>query len=304
MLNISVKDETSQLRAVVLGTAKDFGGTPALSEAYDPKSKQHLRTGTYPLEGDLAHELEEMAEVLRRYKVEVYRPETVINCNQVFSRDIGFVVDQTFIRPEILENRRREVEGIDYLVHQVNPAQVVKAPEGVRIEGGDVMPWKDYLFIGYSEAADFEKYQVARTNKAGVEFLCLQFPHRKVKAFELKKSDDDPKENALHLDCCFQPIGADRAIIYPGGFKHPEDYTFLVDYFGKERIIEITKDEMYEMNANVFSIAPDVVVSDKSFVRLNKSLKAWGFTVETVNYSEIAKMEGLLRCTTLPLLRD
>ena len=58
------------------------------------------------------------------------------------------------------------------------------------------------------------------------------------------------------------------------------------------------------MNSNVFSIAPDVVVSEKNFTRLNNWLRAQGITVEEIPYSEIAKQEGLLRCSTLPLIRD
>ncbi|HZK68292.1 MAG TPA: amidinotransferase, partial [Paludibacter sp.] len=38
--------------------------------------------------------------------------------------------------------------------------------------------------------------------------------------------------------------------------------------------------------------------------RLNDHLKdVWGMTVEQVPYHEISKMGGLLRCSTLPLLR-
>ena len=56
---------------------------------------------------------------------------------------------------------------------------------------------------------------------------------------------------------------------------------------------------------NVFSIAPDVVVTEEHFTRLNKHLREkWGMTVETVPYREISKMGGLLRCSTLPLRRD
>jgi N-dimethylarginine dimethylaminohydrolase len=58
------------------------------------------------------------------------------------------------------------------------------------------------------------------------------------------------------------------------------------------------------MNSNVFSIAPDVVVSEKNFTRLNNWLHENGFTVEEIPYAEIAKQEGLLRCSTLPLVRD
>ncbi|TRX47137.1 amidinotransferase [Fulvivirga sp. M361] len=304
MLNISVKDETSRLRTVVLGTAESFGGIPALEEAYDPKSKQHIQADTYPKEDDLIDEMNKVVDLLKHYDVEVFRPEIITNYNQVFARDIGFVIDQTFVRPQILENRHEEINGIRYLVEKINPDQILEASDGVRMEGGDVMPWNDYLFVGYSESTDFNKYLVSRTNEKGVDFLRTHFPHRKVKAFELKKSDDNPYENALHLDCCFQPVGLDQAIIYKGGFKNVADYEFLVNYFGKDKIIEITKEEMYDMNSNVFSISPEVVISEQSFSRLNGLLKDRGFKVETVKYSETSKMEGLLRCTTLPLLRD
>ena len=61
---------------------------------------------------------------------------------------------------------------------------------------------------------------------------------------------------------------------------------------------------MYQMFSNVFSIAPDVVVTERNFTRLNEWLQDNGFTVERIPYAEISKQEGLLRCSTLPLLRD
>jgi N-dimethylarginine dimethylaminohydrolase len=61
---------------------------------------------------------------------------------------------------------------------------------------------------------------------------------------------------------------------------------------------------MAAMTSNVFSIAPDVVISEKNFTRLNTWLRSEGFTVEEVNYSQIAKQGGLLRCSTMPLIRD
>jgi len=125
-----------------------------------------------------------------------------------------------------------------------------------------------------------------------------------VKGFELNKSDIDPRENALHLDCCFQPIGKNMAIIYKGGFKCSADVEFLVTYFGEENIIEVDKEEMYNMYSNIFSISEEVIVSEKGFTRLNESLRKRGFTVEEVPYAEIAKMEGLLRCSTMPLIRQ
>ena len=57
------------------------------------------------------------------------------------------------------------------------------------------------------------------------------------------------------------------------------------------------------MNCNVFSISENVIVSENNFSRLNEWLISKEFTVEKINYSEIAKQEGLLRCSTMPLIR-
>ena len=73
---------------------------------------------------------------------------------------------------------------------------------------------------------------------------------------------------------------------------------------GWKNVFEIDKEEMYTMNSNIFSISEDVIISEKNFTRLNSWLRNQGFTVEEVPYAEIAKQEGLLRCSTLPLIRD
>ena len=43
--------------------------------------------------------------------------------------------------------------------------------------------------------------------------------------------------------------------------------------------------------------------SQKKYFRLNNVLREKGFTVEKLKYSEISKMGGLLRCSTMPLRR-
>ena len=166
------------------------------------------------------------------------------------------------------------------------------------------MPWYDHIFVGTYTGEDYPDYITARTNQEGVDYLRQMFPHKKVKSFELRKSIINPKENALHLDCCFQPVGHGQGIIHKEGFLIEEEYQWIVDFFGKENLFHITKDEMYDMNSNVFSISPDVVVSEKNFSRLNNWLRQQGFTVEEIPYAEVGKQGGLLRCSTLPLVRE
>ena len=304
MLQLNVKDESSRLRAVVLGTAKSNGPTPKIEEAYDPKSLEHIIAGTYPIEADMVLEMDAFEAVFKKYGVTVYRPEIIENYNQIFTRDIGFVIDDVFVKSNILPDRERELDAIQYVIDQMNPAKVVRPPEEVHIEGGDVMLWGNYIFVGTYKGSDYKDYITARTNWQGVEYLKKLFPNKMVKEFDLVKSKIEARDNALHLDCCFQPVGETKGIIYKRGFREEADYMFLVQLFGKENLFHIEREEMYHMYSNVFSIAPDVVVSERKFTRLNNWLRENGFTVEEIPYAEIAKQEGLLRCSTLPLIRD
>ncbi len=304
MLQLNIQNETSRLHAVVLGTAKSLGGIPKLKDAYDPKSIEHILAGTYPTEEDMKLEMEAFNKVFQKYDVKIFRPKVIENYNQIFSRDIGFVIDDVFIKANILPDREEELCAIEHVLEQIDSNKVLTPPEEVHVEGGDVMPWGKYIFVGTCRRNDYPDIITARTNLSAVEYLKKTFPNKIVKDFDLVKSNTEARDNALHLDCCFQPVGTDKAIIYKGGFNDKNEYQFLVNLFGEENLFQITRDEMYKMNSNIFSISPKVVVSEKNFTRLNNWLRDHGFTVEEIPYAEISKQEGLLRCSTLPLIRD
>ncbi|MDN3492635.1 dimethylarginine dimethylaminohydrolase family protein [Winogradskyella bathintestinalis] len=303
-MNLNIQNETSRLKAVILGTTKSIGAIPSIAEAYDPKSIQHIKAGTYPNEEDMEKEIEAVAAIFNKYDVTVYRPKVILDYNQIFSRDIAFVIEDKLIKANILPDREREYEAIQHILDKIEKANIIELPEECHVEGGDVMPWNDFIFIGTYSGEDYKDYITARTNMDAVIAIQELFPHKTVKAFELRKSNTDPKENALHLDCCFQPIGKDKAILHKNGFLIEKEYQWLLDFFGKDNVFEITKEEMYNMNSNVFSISEEVIISEKNFTRLNNWLREKGFIVEEVPYAEIAKQEGLLRCSTLPLIRD
>lgn len=302
MLQLNVRDETSRLKTVILGTAESCGPTPKPEDAYDPKSLEHILAGTYPKEEDMVKEMDAFCAVLEKYNVEVFRPTVLKDCNQIFSRDIAFVIDDVFFKANILPDREEEFLAISNVLKLIDPKKIIHLPEEAHIEGGDVMPWNDYIFIGTYTAENYSHQITARTNKIAVNHIADLFPNKKVKSFELRKSTN-ARENALHLDCCFQPVGKDKAILHKNGFLIEEEYQWLVNYFGEDNIFEITSDEMYAMYSNVFSISETVVVSEKGFTRLNIWLRDKGFTVEEIPYAEISKQEGLLRCSTMPLVR-
>ena len=304
MITLEVLDECSPLLEVILGSPESFGGIPKKDNIYDPKTLLNVKNGMYPLQEAIKKELDAFHHVLMDYDVKIYRPKVYKSLNQIFARDIGMVIGDQFLLPQILDKRSEEQKGIHFIIDQIDANKLLKSGKSARIEGGDVMPYRDYLFVGYSKKEDFDNYIVSRTNEAGVDFLIEHFKSWKVKPFELKKSDCNPYDNALHLDCCFQPIGKNKAIIYKAGFKNQSDAEWIINFFKPENILEINQEEMYDMNSNVFSISPEVIVSELKFERLNQQLRDWNFIVEEIPFSETAKMEGLLRCATLPLRRS
>lgn len=304
MIKLNVNDEFSRLREVVLGTAKSNGPVPLLKDAYDPKSAEHIKAGTYPKEEDMVKEMESVAAVFEKYGVKVHRPSVIEDYNQIFSRDIAFVIEDKFIKANILEDRSREIDALHHVISKIDPTKIIEFPEHAHIEGGDVMPYGDFIFVGTYYGDDYPSYITARTNMQAVKHLQTLFPHKKVKSFSLNKSNTVAEDNALHLDCCFQPIGKGKCIIHKEGFTVESEYQWLVDFFGNDNCFHIDKREMYHMNSNIFSISEDVIISEKNFTRLNTWLRSEGFTVEEVPYAEISKQEGLLRCTTMPLIRD
>ena len=304
MLKLNVNNETSRLLAVVLGTAKSNGLTPKLEECYDPKSRQNVLNNTYPTEIHMINEMNQFEQVLLKYKVDIRRPESINNYNQIFSRDIAFIIDDSFIISNILPDRSNEILAINKVIDLIPKNKLIELPKDCHVEGGDVILHNDYIFIGTYDGDDYSNFKTARTNYKAVKFLKEKFTEKKIIPFDLIKSDLEPIKNALHLDCCLQPVGNGKLVACPEAFLKREQYKWLVDYFGEENILEISLSEMSEMNCNFFSIDTNIVVSEKSFTRLNSWLRSFDIVVEEINYKEISKQGGLLRCSTLPLIRE
>ena len=58
-MNLRAVNEWDALHTVVVGTAQSWN-TPSQS-AYDPKSEEHIRAGTFPVEVDCMSELDGLA---------------------------------------------------------------------------------------------------------------------------------------------------------------------------------------------------------------------------------------------------
>ena len=303
MLNINIENEYSRLKTVILGIADNLGNPPSEPDAFDPRSLYHIKNNSYPFEKDLKKEVESFKKKLTKHNVEVLRPNNVNDCNQIFARDLGFIISNMFFLSNIVHNRQDEIQGIKEILNDLNVG-VIKLPEFMHIEGGDIIVHNDKVFIGTYSEEDYPSLITARTNLESIDYLKRIINNKEIIPIDIKKSNINIFENTLHLDCCFQTISKDKAIICPDGFKKKEDVEYLIKLFGKKNIFLTSPKETFMLTSNVLVISPEIIVSHSKFKRLNKWLEEKGVLVEKVDYSNISKMSGLFRCSTLPLTRE
>ena len=299
-MNIDVFDENSQLKELVIGNSFNFKSQINFRDLYDPISLFHYLKGTFPNKYKLQNQISNFKKILLNYNVKIHDLE-VLDTNQIFVRDLGFIIDNKFFISSILPDREFEIQGLKKILKQIK--NIVKLPKNAHIEGGDVVLDEDHIFIGYYGQKDYKNQITARTNKKAIKIIRKFFPNKKTIPLEIIKSPRFPTQNALHLDCCFQPVSQNKAVICMEAFKNPLELNYLVSLYGLENIFQITLKEMSKLYSNFFSIDKDTVISDKRFHRLNRWFQKVGVNVEKINFSEISKLGGLFRCSTLPLIR-
>lgn len=221
-------------------------------------------------------------DVLKQNGTEVLEVAEQPDLNeQVFTRDTGFAIGKNLFLSNIHTGIRKE--EIPVLQKTLKEEGIpFQSPFYHSIEGGDVIIDEHKVWVGES----------GRTSKKAIEQLDDLLPFHQV---ELLKFDKE----ILHLDCVFNIIDRDWALIYPQAFSK-KDIAKLKEHY---HLIEINFTEQFTMGANVLSIGNRKVISLPENIEVNKKMKENGFEIIAVEFSEIIKSGGSFRCCTLPLRR-
>ena len=297
-----IQNEYGRLDTVVVGLAMRMGGVPKLEECYDARSFEAVKQDVFPEEEACMLQLKGLIEILENNGVKVLRPSLIHSLNQVFARDIAFVIEDQYIIPNVIEDRAEERDAMSEIEETIPSGNIIMMPNGCYAEGGDVIVDNDFVLVGVSDNATFDAYKTARTNYRGMDYLADEFPAKEFKGFELFKDDRDPLKGSLHLDCAFQTVGG-GALIAPHLFKNESDVQWLIERYGATNVYRCSPEEAYFLATNVFSFSPSHVVVSAKCEAMQEWLKNRGMNVHSVVYDEIVKMGGLLRCTTMPLKR-
>lgn len=298
-MNVRIDNEWGRLKHVLVGHGLDMGEPPSLDSAYDPTTIHHLRQGDYPQPDAVAAELDQLSEVLEHEGVDVLRPHNLIETEQVFARDVGFVMENRFYRSAMIAERQDEWAGI--APHLAGLA-VNALPEEVQLEGGDVLALQGAIAVGVTLDPQLSRLKTARTNAAGVDFLASEFPHLDILPIELHKHDTDPLRSALHLDCAFMPLGGGEAIACREAFLREEQWDALTSRFDDIIHIDLTQSAL--LQSNLLHLDAQTLLIDPRFTGLAGQLHDRGYRLVEVSMANVGKMGGLFRCSTLPLIRN
>ena len=297
-MTIRIDNEWGRLKRVIVGDGHEMGPSITLETALDPTSYTHVKSGTYPHPDDVAIQLANLFDMLSNEGVEVMNPNHIPGLEQVFSRDVGLVIEDRFYRSVMIGERQREWEGVKDLLEGIDVRLI---PADSRMEGGDVLVLQDALAVGVTQNEKLAQLKTARTNPSAVDFLSAEFPHREILSLELHKHDRDPLRCALHLDCAFMPLGHGEAIVCRDAFLKESQLNALLARFS--HVIDISIQEASELQSNLLHLDPDTLLIDPRFKRLSDILTQRGYRLLQVPLDQVGKMGGLFRCTTLPLLR-
>ena len=135
-MNLNINSETSKLKEVLIGNSYNFKSPLNFRDLYDPTSLLNYLKGKYPNKFRLQSQLLELKKILIKYGVKVHELDTE-DTNQIFARDLGFVIDDNFIVSSIIPDREKELNGLKSILSNIK--NVIKLPKSAHIEGGDVV---------------------------------------------------------------------------------------------------------------------------------------------------------------------
>lgn len=154
------------------------------------------------------------------------------------------------------------------------------APRDVRFEAGDAFLVEGTLVGGYG----------FRSDRAALEALGEVFGWPVVPARLVD-------ERFYHTDTCFCPLGAGRALVYPGAFD-PAGLGQLLEHLPDAVLLD--EDEALTFCCNSVVVG-DTFLTATCPPRVREALAGFGFDVQELPMDEFHKSGGSVRCLTLPL---
>ncbi|WP_033818356.1 dimethylarginine dimethylaminohydrolase family protein [Kitasatospora sp. MBT63] len=285
---VRVATEYGTLERVAMRHAGDFT-RPLDGPGVHPVLARQQATstwGTYD-PGAVRAQQDRLIALLRDRGTDVVLLPDAPGCSvQHYPRDIAFAVDHLLIRARL--NSEHRLPEADALADPALGVQPVDLARGT-IEGGDVLlPDTTRVLVGLSEETSPDGAAALQDALArhgiGREVVPVPFAVKGI----------------VHLDDHLAVVAPGTALIHREVFTADQNRWFDAHF---DHLVPVTDAEARAVQVNVLAIGPMTVVVAAGSDRIAAALTALGLEVLAVDYSEVTRIPGSLRCTTLPLLR-
>ena len=245
-----------------------------------------------PTDAKYQNQQNELINILKKYNVEILMTEKNDQAKyQMFTRDPFIVIGDSILLNHMKEDFRQiELPTFKNILKNINKDKIIYLDKDTIIEGGDLLIHNDIIFLGQNGN---------RTNKEGLEYLRNNFS--KYKIIPLNMINPNPYIPFVHLDCIFNIVSNDTAIIYKEGFTK-ESLSIIEEVF--PNLISITSKEQDELASNVICLENKVVIVQKRHTNIIEQLTNLGFSIETMSLYDTVEQTGYTRCLTCPLERE
>lgn len=272
---LCINNEFSQLKTVFMAMA-------SIKNSYTEISSEEI----------IAQQIS-FINILKKHGVDIIWADIVQDAKyQIFTRDPFIVIGDILVLSHMSEKMRlSEPAGAQSLLNTIDPAKVIYTPQDIAVEGGDVIPHGEKLFVGQDGT---------RTDKTGLEFLKKNFGG-KFDIIPIHMRNTMKEQALLHLDCVFNPVWHDTALVSPDGVKDGSLYA-IEDIFSD--IITVPEKQRDELGINVFSPGNKTVIVQERHPYIAGELKSKSFTIEYLNSYATTNIGGYCRCMTCPIERD
>ena len=246
-----------------------------------------------PASEEYLEEQKEIINIFNKYNIQVYTTKKDEEAKyQIFTRDPFIVIEDKILLCNMKEEiRKKELITAQDILQQIDDSQKIYIPQDVALEGGDVIIHNNYIFVGINGN---------RTDEKAISFLRSIF-EEKYQIIPLKMINPNPQIPWIHLDCLFNPLDKDTALIYENGLDKDSLKTIKTIF---KNLIKVTSKEQDELATNVISIGNKIVLVQKRHKRIIKKLEENNFKIETINKYETINEIGFIRCLTCPLERE
>ncbi|MGW6202300.1 dimethylarginine dimethylaminohydrolase family protein [Streptomyces sp. NPDC055089] len=286
--DVHVATEYGTLKRVAMRHAGDFT-RPLDGPDVHPVLARQQATSTWHTyaPATVRAQQDQLIALLRDRGTDVVRLPAAPGCSvQHYPRDIAFAVDHALFRARL--NSEHRLAEADALTEPAVGGQPLDLTRGT-IEGGDVLlPDTDRVLVGLSEETSLEGATALQAALAryGIDREVIPVP------FAVK--------GIVHLDDHLAVVAPGTALVHRAVFTADQNRWFDAHF---DHLVPVTDAEARAVQVNVLAIAPTTVVVAAGSGRIAAALTALGLEVLTVDYSEVTRIPGSLRCTTLPLLR-